>query len=289
MEQNVVLNVNDMLETYRYFVPTTKLKLLNLRQWLPLAIDSELAEISAYLVAKVMGDGNLDKSFTCRFIGQFNDLTKLKSIIASNYSLNESSLTMTFRNARGESYLLQVNDSLFGRFLYALGAPIGNKTKSKFLIPEWILSSEGCSRRFLRGLFDDELATIKIKRRKFFREAAFRLTKIEECQDNLIEFLTQIKALTESFSVSCSQLGKPHKENIQKDGNQTFSRCFRVLGNRRNILAFNDNIGFGLNKYKIEELKKCVDLINGAGKGIRTLEDTKSADFESGRSCHLGS
>lgn len=120
MEQSVVLDVNNVLETYRYFAPTTKLKLLNSRQWLPLAINSELAEKSAYLVAKVMGDGNLDKSFTCRFIGQFNDLNRLKGLIISDYSLKESSLTMTFRKARGESYLLQVNDSLFGRFLYSI-------------------------------------------------------------------------------------------------------------------------------------------------------------------------
>lgn len=61
--------------------------------------------------------------------------------------------------------------------LYALGAPIGNKTKNKFLVPEWILSSKGCSRRFLQGLFDDELAAIKIKRKKFLREAALKLTR----------------------------------------------------------------------------------------------------------------
>ncbi len=279
MEQSVVLDVNDVLETYRYFVPTTKLKLLNSRQWLPLTIDSELAEISAYLVAKVMGDGNLDPVFTCRFIGQLDDLVALKSLIINKFSIEAERLPITFREARGQSYLLQVNDSLFGRFLYAIGAPIGNKTRNEFSVPHWIKSSRKCSRSFLQALFDDELVTIKIRRAHFFTSVIFKLCKADFCQANLVEFLSQIKQLTESFDVQCSNLSGPKDENVQKNGTKTFSRYFRILGNKSNVIAFSKNIGFNLNSQKVTNLKEGLEIIKSAGDVIRTRESTKEADL----------
>lgn len=270
MPKNLILIEDDVLKTYQLAISKTKLNLLRLRNWLPLTANSLLGEKSAYLVGKVMGDGNLDPVFTCRFIGQLEDLVALKSLIINNFSIEAERFSLSFRKARGVSYLLQVNDCLFGRFLYALGAPIGNKTRKEFLIPHWIKSSRKCSRSFLQALFDDELATIKIRRSYFFKAVNFKLCKAEFCQDNLIEFLSQVKQLTESFGVKCGELGGPCGENRQKDGTKTFSRYFYILGNRINIMAFNKNIGFNLNSHKVNNLQQGVELVKNAGGGIRT-------------------
>ncbi len=279
IQNSFILTEDNFLKTYRFAISKTKLNLLRFRNWLPLTANSFLGEKSAYLVGKIMGDGNLDPVFTSRFIGQLEDLVALKSLIINNFSIEAERFSLTFRKARGTSYLLQVNDCLFGRFLYALGAPIGNKTRKEFLIPPWIKFSRICGRSFLQALFDDELATIKIRKSCFFKAVIFKLCKAEFCQDNLIEFLSQVKQLTESFSVKCGKLGGPIDENGQKDGTKTFSRYFHILGNRANVITFNQNIGFNLNSHKVNNLQQGLELVKNAGDVIRTRESTKEADL----------
>ena len=260
-QKNVILGLGNVLNTYKFWLPKGQISRLKYRKWLPLIQDSPLARVSAFMVAKVMGDGNLDEKFTCRFIGQFDDLCRLRELIIKHYSIAEASLKIRMRKYRGISYLLQVNDCLFGRFLFALGAPVGNKTKTEFLIPEWIIASEYSKKYFLQGIFDDELATLKVKRKRFIREAGFKMAKLQKYQGNLREFLSQIRNLTESFSVSCSKIDEPRFESVQKDGNKTYYQCFRILGNRSNIINFRNNINFGLNWQKIAELEKCISFV----------------------------
>jgi len=105
------------------------------------------------------------------------------------------------------------------------------------------------------------LATIKIKRGKFGREATFRMAKIEKYQDNLTLFLQQIKELTESLFVACGPIGQPYFENLHQNGEKTFSQCFRILGNKDNLINFHKNIGFALNEQKKIELEICVHFL----------------------------
>lgn len=256
-KQNSILITDDVLDTYKSQIPIKQRSMLESRQWVPLTKESILAQKSAYLVGKVMGDGNLDESFTCRFVGQLEDLTILKELITRYYSVEERRMTIRPKKARGYSNMLQINDSLFGRFLYALGAPFGNKAKKQFIIPSWITTSKTHQIYFLRAIFDDELSTIKLRKARI-REAAFRMAKVERYQNNLYEFLSQIKKLTENFSVKCSNIERPRFENVHKDGNKTFSLCFRILGNKKNVIKFSENIGFELNQTKIRELERCV-------------------------------
>ena len=56
-KQNVILNVVDMLNTYKAIIPKNKLKILESRKWLPLTQNSDLAPKAAFMVGKIMGDG----------------------------------------------------------------------------------------------------------------------------------------------------------------------------------------------------------------------------------------
>ena len=69
------------------------------------------------------------------------------------------------RKNKGISYLLQINYAFLGRILYLLGAPIGNKTKVAFKIPDWILANNTHKKRFLQAILEDELTTIKIEKK----------------------------------------------------------------------------------------------------------------------------
>ena len=177
-KQNLILDVEDIVNTYKFRISRNKINILESRKWLPIKEDSEFAQASAYLIGKIMGDGNLDSKFTSRFIGQEKDLIRLQEYIIQKFSIRKDAFKIRFRMYwGGTSYLLQVNDSSLGRLLYTLGAPIGNKVKTNFLIPDWIIASENAKKDFLKSIFDDELSTIKIKRGIYVREATFRMAK----------------------------------------------------------------------------------------------------------------
>lgn len=202
MNKQIILEIEDVLRTYKYRRISHRIKELQRRNWFPILKNSSFGYNSAYLVGKVIGDGNLDPLFTCRFIGQREDLIDLRTFICNNFSLPCKSFTLYFRQNAGVSYLLQVNDALFGRLLYALGAPMGNKVKTPF----------------------------------------------------------------QSFGVQCSRIDSPHLENIKKDGDRTFSQCFRILGNKKNMLTFSKNLGFFINQSKVKELNACLEKVNAGSR-----------------------
>ena len=96
-----------------------------------------------------MGDGNLDHNFTLRFIGKNNDLRLLKSLMINKFNIDSNRLKIREKTAKGTSWVLQVNCAYFGRILSLLGAPVGNKTKETFNIPNWILSDQKLKKRTL--------------------------------------------------------------------------------------------------------------------------------------------
>ena len=255
-----IISIDSLKTTYSKF-PKKHLHLLNHRKWFPFNYNSRLLDPSSFIIGKIMGDGNLDSKFTCRFVGEIDDLKKLKTLISSTYRIEKEKFSLYFRKNIGESHILQVNDSLFGRFFYVIGAPQGNKTKTEFYIPKWIYESKNTKKSFLQGVYEDELATIKLKREKYIREATFRMAKILSLQDSLQKFLMQVKEMTESFEVMCSNISKPYLENV-KEGEDTYSQCFRILGNRANILKFSEEIGFKFNHKKINELERVIKYVD---------------------------
>ena len=70
------MNKNKKLLDYEDFLSNYSSKNIkcSLKGLFPLYLNSILAEEFAYLIGKVMGDGNLDSKFTSRFIGQKEDL-----------------------------------------------------------------------------------------------------------------------------------------------------------------------------------------------------------------------
>ena len=63
--QKVILDKIDLISTYNYFVP--KSKIVQAVTWLPLIQGTSLTREFAYLIGKGMGDEHLDKNYT--FIG----------------------------------------------------------------------------------------------------------------------------------------------------------------------------------------------------------------------------
>lgn len=255
-KQNIILDFEDFLNTYQI----KKNIDISSKILFPIYMEDSIVEEYAYLIGKVIGDGHLDSNYTLKFIGKEKDLITLRNLINRKFKINVKKFSILRRESKGVSYLLQVNCAYFGRILNLLGAPIGNKTKKEFSIPNWILSSQITKKRFLQALLEDELTTIKIKRCNHAVNPQLKLAKKEELIDNLREFMLQVKKSIESFDVGCSHLSKPIKTE------KSLELYFHINRNKKNILKFKENIGFRLNKEKIEKLNECYKIIKDSLK-----------------------
>jgi len=254
-KQNVILDFEDFLNSYQ-----NKNVGVSIKSFFPLYLGDPIAEECSYLIGKVMGDGNLDPNFTLRFIGKEKDLILLRDLILSKFDINLDRCSIKERKSRGVSHLLQVNCAYLGRILSLLGAPIGNKTKTAFNVPKWILTTKNLKKRFLQALLEDELTTIKIERCNYSVRPRLKLAKRGELIPNLRGFMQQVREAIESFGVECSNISKP------VSGNGTISQelYFHIRSNKRNILKFKGEIGFRLNQDKINKLDECCQKIKNS-------------------------
>ncbi|AJF60997.1 TPA: hypothetical protein HA239_04795 [Candidatus Woesearchaeota archaeon] len=255
-----IIDIEDLLSTYEYFIPKTKI--LQAEKWLPLEDSSRLSCEFAYLLGKSFGDGHLDKRFTFKHSGEKENQEQLKYFLIETFDLSDSSVKLIENKySKGSSTILQVNNSIFGRILYTLGAPIGNKTKQSFLVPTWIIENKENSRSFLRGILEDELSTIKIRNKTHSSSAMLKMTKRPGLIASLREFLEEIGHMLESLDIECSEVsGKTYSKKEQK----TQELYLLIHGNKKNILQFRDNIGFRLHKRKINELENCCKIIENS-------------------------
>lgn len=249
-KQNVILDFEGFTNSYK-----NKNVDLSLNSLFPIRFEDKLTEEYSYLIGKVIGDGNLDPKFTLRFIGEEKDLLSLRDLIIDKFKLSPARFSIKERKNKGISYLLQVNCASLGRILALLGAPIGNKTKIAFSVPEWILTSKNLKKRFLQALLEDELTTIKIERCNYSVSPRLKLAKKEELIPTLRQFMQQVKIAIESFGVECSHISKM----IYTKGSPEL--YFHIRRNKRNILKFREEIGFRLNQEKIKKLNECCKVI----------------------------
>ena len=267
-KQNKILDVEDILNTYKTKIPIKQLKVILSRKWFP--ITSQILEEVAYLIGKVMGDGNLDKNYIARFIGQEKDLTLLKELIITIFNIESSKLKIRRKEAKGVSYLLQINDTLFGRLLASLGTPVGNKTKIAFGIPSWITKDKSYSKRFLQALLEDELSTIKIEKSSYSVKPRLKLAKEDRLIPNLRLFLTQIKLMLGQFNVKCSNISN---HATFKQGQTTRELYLDINRNKENILTFAREIGFRINAYKIKCLNNTIPLLENTKQNRKPFID----------------
>lgn len=254
-KQNIILDFENFLNSYK-----NKNVGLSNKSFFPLYLGDPIAEECSYLIGKVIGDGNLDPNFTLRFIGKEKDLILLRDLILSKFEVNPDRCSIKKRKSWGVSHLLQVNCAYLGRILSLLGAPIGNKTKTVFNVPKWILTTKNLKKRFLQALLEDELTTIKIERCNYSVRPRLKLAKRGELISNLEDLMRQVRGAIESFGVECSNISKP----VCGNGTISLELYFHIRSNKRNIIKFKEEIGFRLNQEKIKKLNECYSVIKSS-------------------------
>lgn len=259
-KQNTILDFEEFLNSYKDKSQANKF----VKNIIPIYSNSSIAEECAYLIGKIMGDGNLDPKFTIRFVGGEKDLALLNNLIIDRFMVNPNRASIRKKVAKGVSYLLQVNCAYLGRILFLLGAPVGNKTNTEFNVPFWILSNKVFKKRFLQALLEDELTTIKIEKCNYSVRPRLKLAKRKELISNLKEFMQQVKEAIESFGIECSHISNPIK------GHKTISYdlYFHIKRNKKNIMKFKEEIGFRFNQNKLNKLEECYKTIQNSLRNI---------------------
>ena len=274
MKISNIIKISDLESTYPYFIPKSKINLA--KKWLPLNLDSNLAKEFAYVLGKSFGDGHLDKNYTFKHAGEHENQKLFEKLLVKRFKLSQKSIKLQKNNySKGNSTFLQVNMSVFGRILFLLGCPIGNKVKQEFFVPEWIISNKQNSKYFLQGFLEDELAIIKIKKMNHCNGGMLKMAKIPILLPSLRIFLKQIKEMIKMFDVECGSLSK---KVYFKENQKTREVYFRIKTNKKNVLKFRNKIGFRIHNSKKKELENCYKKISAGGR-IRTGELTKRQDI----------
>jgi len=193
----------------------------------------------------MFGDGHLknDKLQARYYFYKRGDAEKFKLDFLAYFP----SLKSTISRGKG-GYILTICKKELVVFFSSLGAPIGNKLKKEFCVPEWIYrGSDNIKRIFLATMYGNEGS--KPHNNKW--RIQFVLSKQREFVPNLLMFLSQIRTMLHHFSISSSYI------QLRKQEGRNFSGRFYING-RENITLFYEKIGFLHASEKQETLKSLI-------------------------------
>lgn len=216
----------------------------------------------AKILGFVFGDGvvNLvgkNKKGLVSFYGSKNDLKKIKadlqkigirgqiySRIRQHTIKNNYNKTYIFTN---NEHRLQVNSTAFVVLLYALGVPLGNKTKQKFSVPWWIKKAPLWQQRlFVASFFGAEMSTPRSVGKYTFASPALNINKNRRLVKDGIKFLNEIKQILKKLAVD-SYAVKTVKDISTKE---TAGLRFQIANTNENLLNFFQTVGFEYNNKK---------------------------------------
>ncbi|MFH1978050.1 MAG: hypothetical protein ABIJ92_01880 [Candidatus Aenigmatarchaeota archaeon] len=217
---------------------------------------SKDAEKLAYLVGYCLGDGNIHRKL-CNtwFYGHSDDLPVFNELLES-FSVRGQIHVYKIHNGK-----MCISDNAFTRFMMCLGCTVGDKTKSDFSVPKWILDTENQSelkRKFLQGLCDSELSNIKLifKNRFAFQSLKFYSIKTKNQVDSGIFYLNQLRKLISEFGVSTTDVKIDRLYTRSRDNSTMVQLYFVIHSNYINLNKFIQNIGFLHNTERKNQMMK---------------------------------
>lgn len=237
-------------------------QLASCKNWFPIYSSKELAEIIAALIT----DGHIDFSMQggtpklSKLILYSNSKTECQWFLSILYSLLRVKGTLIkYKSKSGfstrSSFKAVVHSSMLAKTFVLLGVPCGDKTKTSYLIPDWILTgSPKIKSAFLRVLFNFDGSISLRSGRPSGAELNYCMNKHKDLVQNGVKFIQQIKDMLFTFGV---RAGKPHVRHHKKD---KFTIMLFVT-NSLSVLNFAKYIQF-LNRKKNFRLNLAVNRIN---------------------------
>ena len=168
------------------------------RNLLPLRFNSPYAGILARIVGFAFGDGHLGKKHgrvSISFYGKPDNLNELKK------DLEKIGISSFLYEGKSVSAELRVSSRAFALLLKKLGLPAGKKTETAYSVPDWIMKAPlWIKRNFLSGLFGAD-GSIPIFRGCTPLPVNLTQSKIKDLENNLLNFLDDVRGLLEEFAI----------------------------------------------------------------------------------------
>jgi len=243
--------------------PLRAINCLKQKNLLPLKIEeTEKFKTILRLFSWMYGDGTLGKA-DCyiSLTGQKDDLSFFAKEIENNLGFG-TKITFVQTKGNGIAYHLEIQgdgNRMLGRLLHAMGAPIGDRVKQVFYLPEWLISSpKWVKKEFLEILFANELQTPSLDKNKVsaVKSMNLRLSKDKRFMENHKQFLSQIKELISEFGLDTSDISIDKGEFLRKDGIISKSAGFPILTNHINFLKFANTFNLKYCRAKQESIER---------------------------------
>jgi len=198
--------------------------------------DLDLVRITSFLFF----DGHLYKNLRCFFFSskdinilkEMDEIVQRKFKIKGKFYLNDGGAGKT----KTHKYRVFSKNLCLG--LYDLGVPKGDKTTTKFSVPEWILKNKKFSREFVKVAYFCE-GSIKEKRKN--PRIKFNINKAEVLLKNGVNFIEQIRKILKDNKIETTEIGV-YNAKTRKNGVIVKELRFRILTRYNN--TFINKIGW---------------------------------------------
>ncbi len=234
-------------------VPIQTINWLKRKGLLPLKIDNSNLPLIAKVIGATLGDGGIFENLNGIFLSSSEkDAVEefgrdLESIF--NLKLNENSRIIE-GGEYGHSWCYQNTNRNIIRFLLALKAPKGNKTKLELKIPAWVKLNDNFEKEFYGSFLGGELGTPTIhKRGNYLTSLEVGITGLPHFENNRISFLKELEDFLCRNRVKTTSIYKRKLKNAD-------SLIFRLLIEKKidNVLLFLMNIKINYCKYKVKRI-----------------------------------
>jgi hypothetical protein len=238
--------------------PNSTEKQSRLEQFLPLNSSRLLAEI----VAAIITDGHLELykgSRPKKIVFYSDNMSSLKwfeesmeKIFRTKPKLVEYVPKYGMKNKK--RYKVVINDASVARVLLMIGAPGGNKTKSDFNVPNWIMNgSDKIKSGFLQKIFDfDGSIPVKKPNRRATWNIQYFTTKQQDFSHSGERYCNSLISLLDHFGIRASSC-----EHKMATGNHTF---IVTILRQDSIIAFWKKVGYSIRE-KQERLNQAYENI----------------------------
>ncbi|MFA5381784.1 MAG: RtcB family protein [Candidatus Micrarchaeia archaeon] len=219
---------------------------------------SIFSKIFGYL----LGDGTIYKTKNKFYAVAYGTEEDLKKMSIDLKSIGYSSKTyhrlrdhcIKGKSFKADNWELHIYSKEFIEKLIKLGMPLGNKTKTKFEIPNWIIKGpKWIKKQFLAGYFGAEMSKPKSMSKTCLYLPDVTMTKETKLIDNLRFFMLQISKILEEFDIEVSKISI-----IENEKDKSRIRLL-INGKPKNLIKLYSKIGFEYNN-KRDFLAKCAIL-----------------------------
>jgi len=206
----------------------------------------DLAKIISYLTF----DGHLAKDLKCFYLSA-KQPELLKDFEDVVYDVFKVTGRIENNCGIGQSYKYRVFSAAICKRLAELGTPSGNKTKTFFLVPDWIIKKKTYARIYLRIAFDCEGSIWTEKNKTTTTKIRFGIWKKETQLQNGIDFVNQLIMMLGIFKIHCTKIWL--KDADSRRDTRTRGIYFQIK--QESIDKFAKEVSFS-NSFKKERLSR---------------------------------